>query len=214
VSSVAAMPDSGSNGKDIATRTGANMRELIITENITIDGVIDAAGGWFAPGGDNEIDQSDVLDALREQREAADALLVGRVTFEQMRGYWPLQAGDTTGIAYYLDNVAKYVVSTTLTEPNWEHTTVLKGSLVERVQALKSSPGSDIVTTGSMTLTADLIAAGLVDEYRLFVYPVVIGRGHRLFTDTTDVPGLHLEEVRAFGSGIVLLRYRTTPRGI
>lgn len=190
------------------------MRELIITENITIDGVIDAAKGWFAPGGAEDIDQSDVLDALREQREGADAFLVGRVTFEQMRGYWPLQTDDTTGIADYLDNVAKYVVSTTLTEPNWENTTVLKGPLVDEVQALKSSPGSDIVTTGSMRLTADLIAAGLVDEYRLFVYPVVIGRGHRLFTDATDVPGLHLEEVRPFVSGIVLLRYRSTPRRI
>ena len=186
------------------------MRELIVTENITLDGVIDAAEGWFAPGGDEDNDQSDVLDALREQREAADALLLGRVTFEQMRGYWPLQTDDTTGIADYLDNVTKYVFSATLKEPNWAHTTILQGSVVEEVQALKSSPGRDIVTTGSMTLTSDLIAAGLVDEYRLFVYPVVIGRGHRLFTDATDVPRLHLEEARPFRSGIVLLRYRST----
>jgi dihydrofolate reductase len=67
------------------------MRALIVTENITVDGVIDAAEGWFAPGGSEDTDQSDVLDALREQREAADALLLGRVTFEQMRDYWPLQ---------------------------------------------------------------------------------------------------------------------------
>ena len=187
------------------------MRALIVTENITIDGVIDAAEGWFTPGADRDFDQSDVLEALREQREAADALLVGRVTFEQMRGYWPLQTDDTTGIADYLDNVAKYVVSSTLKDPDWAHTTVLPGSLVEAVQALKSSPGADIVTTGSMTLTRQLIAAGLVDEYRLFMYPVVLGRGHRLFTDATDVPDLHLEQVRPFSSGIVLLRYRTTP---
>lgn len=116
------------------------MRELIVTENITIDGVIDAAEGWFAPGGDDDTDQSDVLDALRQQREAADALLLGRVTFEQLRGYWPLQTDDTTGITDYLDNVAKYVVSTTLKEPDWARTTVLEGPLVEEVQALKSSP--------------------------------------------------------------------------
>ncbi len=187
------------------------MRELIVTENITIDGVIDAAEGWFAPGDDGDTDQSDVLDVLREQREAADALLLGRVTFEQMRGYWPLQTDDTTGITHYLDNVAKYVVSTTLKEPDWAHTTVLEGPLLEEVQALKSSPGADIVTTGSMMLTSDLIAAGLVDEYRLFVYPVVIGRGHRLFTDAIGVPGLQLEETRQFASGVVLLRYRTAP---
>jgi dihydrofolate reductase len=90
------------------------MRELIVTENITLDGVIDAAEGWFAPGADGDTDQSDVLDALREQREVADALLLGRVTFEQMRGYWPLQTNDSSGIAEYLDNVEKYVVSSTL----------------------------------------------------------------------------------------------------
>lgn len=138
------------------------MRELIVAENITIDGVIDAAEGWFAPGDDDDdTDQSDVLDALRKQREAADAMLLGRVTFEQMRDYWPLQTDDTTGITDYLDNVAKYVVSTTLKEPDWAHTTVLSGPLVEQVQALKSSPGADIVTTGSMLLTSALIAAGL-----------------------------------------------------
>jgi dihydrofolate reductase len=185
------------------------VRELIVVENITIDGVIDLAGGWFAPGGGDDNDQSDVLDALREQRAAADALLLGRVTFVDMRGYWPLQTDDASGIADYLDNVNKYVVSTTLTDPNWANTTVLQGPLVEAVQALKASPGRDIVTTGSMTLTTDLIAAGLVDEYRLFVYPVVTGQGHRLFANATEVPSLRLEEVRPFRSGIVLLRYRT-----
>jgi dihydrofolate reductase len=134
------------------------------------------------------------------------------VTFEQMREYWPLQTDDTTGIADYLDSTVKYVVSTTLEDPNWAHTTILHGSVVEEVEALKSSDGADIVTTGSMTLTRELIAAGLVDEYRLFVYPVVVGRGHRLFTDATEVAGLHLEEARSFRSGVVLLRYRSTPR--
>ena len=105
------------------------MRDLIVTENITLDGVIDATEGWFAPAGDDaEVDQSDVADALREQREAADAFLVGRVTFEQMRGYWPQQTDDTTGITDYLNTVSKYVVSSTLREPEWEHTTVLRGA--------------------------------------------------------------------------------------
>lgn len=185
------------------------MRDLVVTENITLDGVIDAAEGWFAPGGDDEDDQSDVLDALREQREAADALLLGRVTFEQMRGYWPLQENDTTGITDYLNTVAKYVVSSTMDHPAWEHTTVLRGALIEEIRELKSHPGADIVTTGSMTLVSDLVGAGLVDEYRLFVYPVVIGRGQRLFTDQTEVPKLRLEATRRFRSGIVLLRYRS-----
>ena len=185
------------------------MRDLIVTENITLDGVIDATGGWFAPAGDDaEVDQSDVEAALREQSEAADALLLGRTTFEDMRGYWPLQTDDTTGITDYLNKVSKYVVSATLQDPAWEHTTVLRGTLIDEISALKSKPGRDIVTTGSMTLVSDLIAAGLVDEYRLFMYPVVLGHGRRLFVDT-GVVELRLVESRSFRSGIVLLRYRT-----
>ena len=125
-----------------------------------------------------------------------------------MRGYWPRQTDDTTGVAEYLDNVSKYVVSATLQDPEWERTTVLRGPLSEAIEALKSAPGADIVVTGSMTLVAELIAAGVVDEYRLFVYPVVLGRGRRLFADATDVPRLRLVDTQPFRSGIVLLRYR------
>lgn len=185
------------------------MRDLIVTENITLDGVIDAAEGWFEPGGDEtEGDQSDVLEALREQREAADGLLLGRVTFEQMRGYWPLQTDDQTGITDYLNAVSKYVVSGTLQDLGWEGTTVLRGALIEEIQALKSEPGRDIVTTGSIQLVHALITAGLVEEYRLFVYPVVLGHGTRLFAGANGVPRLRLKETRPFRSGIVLLRYR------
>jgi dihydrofolate reductase len=186
------------------------MRDLIVTENITLDGVIEATEGWFDPAGaDSEVDPSDVEDAIREQREAADAFLVGRVTFAEMRGYWPAQTDDTTGITDYLNRVAKYVVSTTLEDPEWEPTTVLQGPLEAEIRALKSSPGEDIVTTGSITLVHDLIAAGLVDEYRLFVYPVVLGQGRRLFADARRIPRLRLVEGRPFRSGIVLMRYRT-----
>jgi dihydrofolate reductase len=186
------------------------MRDLIVTENITLDGVIEATEGWFEPAGaDSDVDQSDVEAALREQREAADAFLVGRVTFEQMRGYWPQQTDDTTGITEYLNNVSKYVVSSTLHDPRWEHTTALRGALKDEIVALKSKQGTDVVTTGSITLVHGLISAGLVDEYRLFVYPVVIGHGRRLFADASGIPKLRLVEARPFRSGIVLLRYRT-----
>jgi dihydrofolate reductase len=186
------------------------MRDLIVTENITLDGVIDATEGWFNAAGDDAAnDRSDVEAALREQFEAADALLLGRVTFEQMRGYWPLQTDDTTGISSYLNSVSKYVVSSTLREPRWEHTAVLDGVLGDEIQALKSEPGKDIVTTGSITVVRELVAAGLVDEYRLFVYPVVLGRGARLFADATEAPRLRLVQAQPFRSGVVLLRYRT-----
>lgn len=186
------------------------MRDLIVTENITLDGVIEATGGWFDPANsDSEVDLSDQLEALREQCEAADAFLVGRSTFEDMRGYWPHQVDDPTGISDYLDNVAKYVVSTTLQDPQWDRSTVLSGPLKDEISALKAQPGKDIVTTGSISLVHALIAADLVDEYRLFVYPTVLGRGRRLFGEGTPIPQLRLAESRPFNSGVVLLRYRT-----
>ena len=179
------------------------MRDLVVTENITLDGVIDAAEGWFNPG---DTDLSDVMAALEEQRNAADALVLGRQTFEDMRGYWPLRTDDTTGISDYLDAVEKYVVSSSLEEPEWQHTTVLRTPA--EVEALKAQPGKDIVTTGSIKLVHALMAAGLVDEYRLFVYPLVLGRGRRLFADGVPASTLQLVETRAFSSGINLLRYR------
>ncbi|MFB4318686.1 dihydrofolate reductase family protein [Actinomadura sp. 21ATH] len=186
------------------------MRDLIVTENITLDGVIDASEGWFSVADDREADQSDLVGALREQSAAADAVLFGRVTFEDMRGYWPHRTGDPSGVSDYLGKVAKYVVSGTLRDPQWENSTVLSGDLSEEIRALKARPGRDIVTTGSITLVHGLMAAGLVDEYRLFVYPVVLGHGARLFTDDAATHELRMVEARPFRNGVVLLRYRTT----
>jgi dihydrofolate reductase len=187
------------------------MRDLIVTENMSVDGVIDLSGGWFDPQTQSDSDHSDLMAVLTEQGQAADAFLTGRVTFEQFRSYWPHQAGDQTGISEYLNRVHKYVVSASLTEPGWEPTTVLRGPLREEITALKAAPGRDIVVTGSITLVRALIAAGLVDEYRLFVYPVVAGKGARLFggDGAAGLAGLRLAEARPFRSGVVLLRYRT-----
>jgi dihydrofolate reductase len=185
------------------------MRKLVVTENITLDGVIDASEGWFAPAGDEEVDQFDLNEALREQAGCADALLLGRVTFEEMRGYWPLQTDDKTGVTEYLNNVSKYVVSSTMKDPEWERSTVLSGHLEQNVRELKGVSGKDIVVTRSITLVHELIPMGVVDEYRLFVYPVVLGRGARLFEDATSVPKLKLVDSRAFRSGVVLTSYST-----
>jgi dihydrofolate reductase len=183
------------------------MRRLVVTENITVDGVIDLAAGWFDPLAE-DVDQSDITAATTEHREAADALLVGRNTFEAFRSFWPKQTDDPTGVSDYLNAVNKYVVSRTLDDPGWEHTTVLRGDLVEEVRQLKAAPGRDIVATGSIPLVHALIAAGLVDEFRLFVFPVVVGRGARLF-ESADV-SLRLLETRPFVSGAVLLRYEAS----
>ena len=182
------------------------MRTLVVTENITLDGVIDMSGGWFDPLAE-DVDQSDIAEVTAEHSRAADALLVGRNTFEAFREFWPKQTDDPTGISDYLNSVQKYVVSSTMTEPGWSHSTVLRGPLVDEVRALKQRPGRDIVATGSIRLVRALVAAGLVDEFRLFVFPVVVGRGARLF-ESTDAR-LRLVETRPFRSGAVLLRYAT-----
>jgi dihydrofolate reductase len=183
------------------------MRKLVVTENITVDGVIDASEGWFTSADAEGVDPSEIVAVLREQAEAADALLLGRVTFEEFRGYWPLQTDDETGFAHYLNNVSKYVVSTTMNDPEWERSTVLAGDLEQSVRELKGRSGKDIVVTGSITLVRALLPLGLVDEYRLFVYPVVLGRGARLFEDAVDIPRLKLIDCRRFRSGVVLTRY-------
>ena len=169
--------------------------------------MIDTTEGWFDPL-DEDVDQSDITAANKEHQEAADALLVGRNTFESFRGFWPKQTDDPTGVSDYLNAVDKYVVSSTLDDPGWENSTVLQGPIVDEVQALKQMPGRDIVATGSIQLVHALIAAGLVDEYRLFVFPVVVGRGARLF-ESADIR-LKLLETRPFVSGAVLLRYAAT----
>jgi len=176
------------------------MRDLVVTENISVDGVLD--GDFYVLAGPGDVDE-----ALREQRERADALVLGRSTFEAFRSYWPQQTDNPSGTSQYLNRVAKYVVSTTLApgDLGWESSTVLRG--LDDVRTLKEQDGADIVVTGSVSLVHSLITAGLVDEYRLFTYPVVVGEGRTLF------PGgradLRLVEARPFRSGVVLARYRT-----
>jgi dihydrofolate reductase len=180
------------------------VRKLVITENMTLDGSIEMLDDWFDP----QLQDEDLLEESHRQDAQADALLVGRQTFEDFRGYWPMQTDDATGITDYLNQVAKYVVSSTMTDPGWKNSTVLTGDPVERIRALKAEPGKDIVLTGSISLAHTLIVAGVVDEYRLFVYPAVQGRGRRLFPDGMSIPTLTLVEApKSFRSGITLLRY-------
>ncbi|MEE6272421.1 dihydrofolate reductase family protein [Georgenia sp. MJ206] len=174
------------------------MRTLAITQNITLDGSIEMLGEWFDPQAQGGADNTDLLETLQREDRESDGFLVGRQTFEDLRGYWPQQAEDTTGITDHLNKVQKYVVSSTLTEPDWRNTTILSGDPIEKVRALKEEPGRDIVVTGSITLCHALIDAGLVDQYRLFVYPVVQGRGRRLFPDGFAVPKLKLLDAKAF----------------
>lgn len=183
------------------------MRTLAITQNITVDGAIEMLGDWFDPQGQAAADSADMLDELHRQSAEADGFLVGRRTFEDLRGYWPKQTEDATGVTDYLNRVQKYVVSSTMTDPGWQNSTVLSGDPVTEIAELKRRPGRDIVVTGSITLCHTLIEAGLVDQYRLFVYPVVQGGGRRLFPDGVKLPRLTRQDTKNFRSGITYLRY-------
>jgi dihydrofolate reductase len=132
-----------------------------------------------------------------------DALLLGRNTFEAFRSYWPNQTDDTTGITDHLNRVQKYVLSTTLQDPGWEPTTILRA--LDEVRALRDEPGR-LGVTGSIGVAQQLVAADLVDEYRLFVYPVFVGSGAGVLAEARRLD-LDLIEATSFPSGVTLLRY-------
>ena len=179
------------------------MRRLLLTENITADGRIEMIDDWFDPSPEGDI--SDWLEGMQRLGASSDAVLVGRQTFEDFRGYWPQHTDEQAGA--YLDRVQKYVVSSTMTDPQWHGSTILSGDPVEEVRRLKEADGADITLAGSITLAHAVLAAGLVDEIRLLVFPAVQGRGRGLVAEGTAFPRLELLESQAFRSGVVLLRY-------
>ncbi|AXK46734.1 dihydrofolate reductase family protein [Brachybacterium saurashtrense] len=181
------------------------MRPLVITQNMTVDGAVEMLDDWFDPT-DSPPDQAEIL---QRDSAACDAILLGRQTFEDFRGFWPQQEEDTTGITDELNAIEKYVVSSTMTDPAWQRSTILAGDPVPAVRDLTRGQGGEISLTGSIRLCHTLIAAGLVDEYRLWTYPYVQGRGRGLFPAGHRTP-LTLLEHRAFSSGVTYTRW--TPR--
>ena len=178
------------------------MRPLIVTQNITVDGSIEMLDDWFDPAAQDP-DQLEILD---RDSAACDAILLGRQTFEDFRGYWPLQEDDATGITEELNTIEKLVVSSTLTEPGWARTTVIAGDPVAAVRDLTAGEGGEISLTGSITLCHAMIGAGLVDEIRLWTFPYMQGRGRRLVGEGWT-GRLALLEHRAFTSGVTYARY-------
>ncbi|MDQ4039882.1 MAG: dihydrofolate reductase family protein [Actinomycetota bacterium] len=181
-----------------------NNRKLVVAENISANGVIEFLDPWFDPGDQEDDDQ---LEVVRAHMAAESALLLGRETFEDFRGYWPLQSDDSTGFTAHLNQVQKYVLSSTLSDPAWDNTTVLSGPLEDEVRTLKATPGGEIGITGSISVVHALMRADLVDEYRLFVYPVLTSHGRNLVPDGLSMQGLRLQESRSFRSGVALLTY-------
>ena len=184
--------------------TQKNMRKLVVSEWMTLDGVFDAdtMKEWFEP-----YDSEDRQNYIKENVLTSDAFLVGRVTYEMLASYWPNQKNNEMGIADRLNNAPKYVVSSTLKKAEWNNSTIINEDVVEEVTKLKQQPGQDILMFGSATLVQSLMEADLIDEYRFLVQPIVMGSGKRFFNDGNTAP-LKLVEAKPFSLGVVLLRYQ------
>ena len=187
------------------------MRKLNVSTLVTLDGVIQDPGGFqeLDEGGwgnryfDDEA-QSYALEHLRE----SDAFLCGRVTFEVFKEFWPqVKEGE---YAQTLNRMRKFVASTTLSEPLDWNATLLKGDVADAVSDLKRRDGRDIVMYGSAGLMATLMAHDLIDEYRIWIHPLVIGTGTRLFDEGVPTRSLELCETRQLSTGVVILEYRAT----
>ncbi|HZB05831.1 MAG TPA: dihydrofolate reductase family protein [Thermoleophilaceae bacterium] len=184
------------------------MGKIVVTEFISLDGVIEDPGGSedFKHGGWSfEIRRGDEGDQFKlEETMSSAALLLGRKTYEGFADAWPSREGE---FADKFNNMPKYVVSSTLRNPEWTNTTVLDGALADEVSKVRDDVDGDIVVHGSAQLVQGLLEGGLVDELRLMVFPVVLGAGKRLFGETSDKRPLKLTDSRTVGDGVTIQVY-------
>jgi dihydrofolate reductase len=184
------------------------MGRIVVTEFVSLDGVIEDPGGSedFKYGGWSfEIDRGEDGDKFKlDEALDAEALLLGRKTYEGFAAAWPSRDGE---FADKFNNMPKYVVSSTLKDPEWTNSTVLDGDLAEEVSKLRQDVDGDIVVHGSAQLVQALVNDGLVDELRLMVFPVVLGAGKRLFGETSDKRRLRLSDSKTVGDGVQILTY-------
>jgi dihydrofolate reductase len=179
------------------------MRRVIASEFVSLDGVMESPGDWAFPYFNDEMGQ-----ANESQMAASDALLLGRVTYQEFADYWPYQTSDDWPIVDYTNNTSKFVVSTTVDTVEWQNSTLIRGNVVEELTRLKRQPGKNITISGSGTLFQSLLRDDLIDELRLMVPPIVVGSGKRLFEDGSDQKTLKLVDSKAFGTGVVYLTYQ------
>jgi dihydrofolate reductase len=181
---------------------------IVVTEFVSLDGVMEAPGGGenFRHGGWTfEIDRGAEGDKFKlDETLSSEALLLGRVTYEGFASAWPSREGE---FADTFNTMPKYVVSSTLKDAEWNNSTVLKGDVANEVAKLRQELEGDIVVHGSARLVQALVEHDLVDEFRLMVFPVVLGTGKRLFGETSDKKPLRLVDSKMVGDGIAILIY-------
>jgi dihydrofolate reductase len=185
------------------------MGRIVVTEFISLDGVIQAPGGgeeYKHAGWTFEIPRGAEGDKFKlDEALAAEALLLGRVTYEGFAAAWPSMQGE---FADKFNGMPKFVVSSTMDAAEWNNSTVLRGDLAEEVSSLRQRLAGDIVVNGSAQLVQALLRHGLVDELRLMVFPVILGSGKRLFGETNDKLRLQLTDSKVVGDGIAILTYQ------
>ena len=171
-----------------------------------MDGVVGSPERWQLPYFDEEMGRE-----IKAAMEESDAMLLGRVTYEEWAAFFPSQSPEDVPTADYINETPKFVVSRTLEGPlEWNNSTLLEGSLAAGLGELKEGPGKDISIAGSPTLVRSLLAQDLLDELNLMVHPVMVGGGKRLFEEGGDPKTLELVISRTFGTGVVFLTYRPT----
>ena len=187
--------------------------KIVATDYVTLDGVIQdpvgmegsGLGNWTGP-----FSRGEVGDRIKHQElMAASALLLGRITYDAFAAVWPT-VDDPAGFARRINSLPKFVASRTLSSPAWNNTTIIEDDLLDRVRALRNEQESDVLIYGSASLVHQLVPHGLIDEFRLMVYPVVLGRGVRLFPDGY-ASQLKLIDTTQMGDGIVQLTYGLAP---
>jgi dihydrofolate reductase len=179
------------------------MRRLIVSNVMSLDGFFedpDKKIDWFV------IDE-EFLQYAREMLRSTDTIVFGRATYEHMAAYWPSAPPDE--IADKMNNLPKVVVSRTLQKLDWKNSTLLKGDMAEGIAKLKQMPGKDIVIFGSAMVASSLLQQELIDEYRVILTPVLLGRGNPLFRDIRRRIKLKLAKTRLLQSGVTLLYYQT-----
>ncbi len=186
------------------------MSNVVVTEFLTLDGVMEAPGGEFHPDGKGawtfQFFNDEAGKFKFDELFAADALLLGRVTYQHFAAAWPSMT-DEEGFADRMNSLPKFVASTTLQEPLEWNATLIQGDVAEAVSKLKQQPGQDILICGSADLVHTLMQHDLIDEFRLMLFPVILGSGKRLFREGIASTALRLVETKTFSSGVVVLSY-------
>jgi dihydrofolate reductase len=181
------------------------VRKVVASELVSLDGVMEKPEQWSFSYSNDQMEEANAAGMA-----SSDAMLLGRVTYEEFAAFWPSQSSDddqeTTD---YMNNTPKFVASKTLEEPlEWNNSTLIKGDVAEEITKLKQQPGKDISITGSPTLVRSLLEEDLLDELRLMVHPIVVGSGKRLFEDVGDQKRLKLVDSKTFSTGVLYLTYQ------